>query len=99
MANAQLDQFVHALWWKGVPVIFLAGVVGLILREVVEWLGRCIGRALRSGRDRSRVTASSNLTSETRDDTAPHCPSCNQTMVRRRARRGANAGSDFWGCT
>jgi hypothetical protein len=61
MANTQLDQFVHALWWNAVPVIFLAGVVGLILREVVEWLGRCIGRALRSGRDRSRVTASSNL--------------------------------------
>ncbi|MDQ8196273.1 restriction endonuclease [Coraliomargarita sp. SDUM461004] len=29
----------------------------------------------------------------------PQCPKCNSTMVRRTARRGANAGNAFWGCT
>ncbi|MBA2430690.1 MAG: topoisomerase DNA-binding C4 zinc finger domain-containing protein [Chthoniobacterales bacterium] len=29
---------------------------------------------------------------------APHCPSCNSQMVRRNAKRGVNAGSEFWGC-
>lgn len=29
----------------------------------------------------------------------PPCPVCSKTMVRRSAKRGANAGSQFWGCT
>ncbi len=30
---------------------------------------------------------------------ALQCPKCAQAMVRRVARRGANAGGEFWGCT
>jgi restriction system protein len=30
---------------------------------------------------------------------AQQCPVCNSVMVKRTARRGANAGSDFWGCS
>ena len=30
--------------------------------------------------------------------TAPSCPQCNSTMVLRTARKGAQAGSSFWGC-
>lgn len=29
---------------------------------------------------------------------APACPKCGTPMVRRRARRGSNAGGEFWGC-
>lgn len=29
----------------------------------------------------------------------PACPACGAPMVRRRATRGANAGSEFWGCS
>ena len=29
----------------------------------------------------------------------PACPLCSKTMVRRIAKRGANAGAEFWGCT
>jgi hypothetical protein len=29
----------------------------------------------------------------------PRCPVCGSAMVRRRARKGANAGNEFWGCT
>jgi restriction system protein len=28
----------------------------------------------------------------------PTCPNCNSAMVRRTARRGPNAGKNFWGC-
>lgn len=31
--------------------------------------------------------------------TAPACPACGKTMVQRTAKRGAQAGSRFWGCT
>lgn len=30
---------------------------------------------------------------------APTCPTCAKAMVRRTAKRGANAGGEFWGCT
>ena len=30
---------------------------------------------------------------------APSCPLCSKPMARRTAKRGANAGSEFWGCT
>ena len=29
----------------------------------------------------------------------PNCPKCDRPMVRRTARRGANAGGEFWGCS
>ncbi len=31
--------------------------------------------------------------------TSPDCPECKGPMVRRTARKGANAGNDFWGCS
>ncbi len=31
--------------------------------------------------------------------TTPGCPICAKPMVKRTAKRGANAGSEFWGCT
>lgn len=31
--------------------------------------------------------------------TAPACPQCNAPMIRRTARKGANAGNEFWGCS
>ncbi len=32
------------------------------------------------------------------DYTTPTCPSCNVKMTLRTASKGANAGSEFWGC-
>lgn len=32
-------------------------------------------------------------------DAAPSCPVCAKSMILRTAKRGANAGSAFWGCT
>jgi restriction system protein len=29
----------------------------------------------------------------------PACPECGSAMVRRMARRGPNAGGEFWGCS
>ena len=31
--------------------------------------------------------------------TGPICPACTKAMVRRTAKRGANVGGEFWGCT
>ena len=34
-----------------------------------------------------------------RSSDAPACPTCGQAMARRTAKRGANMGAAFWGCT
>jgi len=33
------------------------------------------------------------------EQVAPLCPKCSAPMVRRLAKKGANAGQEFWGCT
>jgi restriction system protein len=45
-------------------------------------------------------TASGNTPSSTpASGTAPVCPTCSATMVERVAKKGANAGQRFWGCS
>jgi restriction system protein len=38
-------------------------------------------------------------TNATRASSAPSCPICAGSMVMRKAKKGAKAGSTFWGCT
>jgi hypothetical protein len=33
------------------------------------------------------------------NSTGTSCPDCGSSMVKRKARRGANAGGEFWGCS
>jgi len=34
----------------------------------------------------------------THQASAPDCPKCGSEMIKRRARKGSNAGNEFWGC-
>lgn len=58
-------------------------------------------RQARSGADASpaRSAAASAAPSASSPPQASCCPLCTQPMVRRTAKRGANAGGEFWGCT
>ncbi len=47
MANPQLEQLTHALIWKAVPVLILASVGGLLLREFLNWVQGSTKRATR----------------------------------------------------
>ena len=58
------------------------------------------GRRLRGMMADVKQTQSSVPTSETEPSLgAPLCPRCEAPMVLRTARRGANAGDQFWGCS
>jgi ssDNA-binding Zn-finger/Zn-ribbon topoisomerase 1 len=54
--------------------------------------------------DRAPMQSAENLSSDSvpknnpTPEASPSCPICSQSMIRRTARRGRNAGSDFWGC-
>jgi len=53
----------------------------------------------RSVRPQASVALAKPVTPFQADSTAPVCPVCSEPMVRRVAKRGANAGSSFWGCS
>lgn len=58
-------------------------------------------RQARSGADASpvRADAASAAPPAASPPQASNCPLCTKPMVRRTAKRGASAGSEFWGCT
>jgi ssDNA-binding Zn-finger/Zn-ribbon topoisomerase 1 len=96
MPKAQLDQFVHALFSQVVVVVILCGAGGLLLKESIQWLER---KATRFGQERKQRRLSNKTASSVLNVESPHCPACNSLMVKRTAKRGANAGSEFWGCS
>jgi restriction system protein len=64
-------------------------------------------RQAKAGIDRSPARSASNSSAAAAPAVPPNlaqvqaanCPLCSKPMVRRTAKRGANAGSEFWGCT
>ena len=50
-------------------------------------------------RRRQDQTDASDPTDPSADSSSPACPACGKAMVLRTARKGAHAGSRFWGCT
>lgn len=52
-----------------------------------------------SGRDADPWASGDQLEKERKIETmAPSCPACGSVMVRRVAKKGSNAGNEFWGC-
>ena len=101
MGNAALDQFSNELFSKVTTVILVCGIAGILLRALREWLehkATQIGKARRAARKAQQSAVAAAVYHGPTDD-APHCPACNAAMVKRTARRGANAGSEFWGCS
>jgi DNA-binding helix-hairpin-helix protein with protein kinase domain len=47
----------------------------------------------------SHSAGTQHSTSSSQRTSAPSCPRCGSPMQRRTARRGANAGGQFWGCS
>lgn len=49
--------------------------------------------------DRTQERQARNASPRAAKTAAPTCPRCAQSMVRRTARKGSNAGQEFWGCS
>jgi len=58
-----------------------------------------IRQAQGSARPQQDVAKSEQAAKEAPPSAAPTCPACAKAMVRRTAKRGANVGGEFWGCT
>ena len=99
MPNVVLDPLIHALFSQVVPVLIIAGIAGLLLRELLQWLERSATRAFQSRRSALRQSTG-NLSSINRQtENIPDCFACDAPMVKRSVRRGPRAGKQFWGCS
>jgi restriction system protein len=94
--------------WKSaqVGVVLIREFFGVIVAEKAERgifdgtrLARLI-EGLQSGATTPAKTASAMQPTQSRpgERASPACPKCGGEMVRRLAKRGANAGREFWGC-
>lgn len=61
--------------------------------------GDRLERLLQQARASAGVKVPHTDTADPSSAAAPACPKCNSVMVLRTARKGANAGSEFWGCS
>lgn len=48
--------------WKAVPVIILAGLAGLLLRELLQWFERSVTRGIRSRRNAQKTKSTKQMT-------------------------------------
>lgn len=93
MPNPVLEQFTHSITSIVIPVVIVCGILGIVLGELRKWVERRatrLGAAVKKTRALRAMAADASI--------APHCPNCNAVMERRTAKRGVNAGSQFWGC-
>ena len=56
-------------------------------------------QAAKNGRPASATTSAARPAASPTTTASPACPLCTKPMVKRMARRGSNAGGEFWGCT
>jgi hypothetical protein len=84
---ADLGQHIKASYIQ-VFANFLQYVIppALLLGAIVG-----IGKKMAAGRGRPTFTIAHHE--------GNNCPECGASMIKRKARRGANAGGDFWGCS
>jgi hypothetical protein len=97
MATAQIDQFTEALFGKAESVMIVCAILILVVGIPLYWLRlkaeRGLIRVIRSSRNRRQTQKSAPDTNSF--ETVPHCPIYNALMVKRLARRGSSAGSNF----
>jgi hypothetical protein len=98
MPSAQLDQFIQALEAEAVPPLFVAilgaGLLGFLFKRLEHALVRAV-RSARGGRRMEKLVTNTNIRAA---GIVRFCPVCHSQMIKRNARRGSQAGQEFWGC-
>ena len=93
LAGFQHKLFVTALAYL-VPATIVAGLIQIFRRDAENWLVAKL-RALFHGKPKPPAAQQDEMIL----DAPPCCPDCRRPMVKRKARKGDNRGSQFWGCS
>ena len=92
-----LTPFTEKLTHGVVGWLILAGVVGIVARELRDWAERSVDRWAKA--KRNPKAAPQPAAKHGAEAQSPHCPKCNAPMRQQRARRGDHRGEHFWGCS
>lgn len=76
-------------------VAWMGGGFFLVMGALSFWRQVCEGWV---NRRREEHSPASTMSRETHASAAPACPDCGGEMIQRKARRGPNPESRFWGC-
>lgn len=90
IASAMIPSVLKGLATAGqyaMPILFVSAAI-------LSWFRRSKPNSLQKV-----STSSTQSPSHVRNSNSPSCPLCSGDMVRREAKRGANVGRAFWGCT
>jgi Topoisomerase DNA binding C4 zinc finger len=93
LAEFQHKLFVTSLAFV-IPAAIVAGLIQVFKRDVERWLVAKL-RALFHGKPKPAAARQDEVIL----DAPPCCPECRLPMVKRKARKGDNRGSQFWGCS
>lgn len=80
---------------KGKPILLIDGKA--LARHIREIKGTPAAAAIVGAKPATSTAPKQVLSVQTR--TEPTCPKCGAPMIQRTARKGANAGNSFWGCS
>ncbi len=90
-------------WLESKDPCVVANVLLVLIRRAMGMLAsqtRRQGEAfLESGGFRERLTTQRLEARDAPQEETPACPECGQPMRRRTARKGPNAGKEFWSCS
>jgi hypothetical protein len=92
-----MDTIMHLFWTRYLPLLVLALIVGIAIREGLEALANRFAQGMRKRRQNRRAKDYEQMTDDEMLN-APHSPKCGGLMILRKAERGARAGESFWGC-
>lgn len=92
-------------WFCSKDSIIEANCLLILCNRLVSMLGKQIETLLSSFREEGGFTEA--LTSErlayrieqSEKEEAPACPKCGKPMIKRMAKKGVNAGKEFWSCS
>ena len=97
MAAPNLDPFIQQLGSKALAAVIVAGVIGIAVYALRTWFEGWIDRKVRRWKSKREAKRYEGMSDDDVLD-ATRCPNCAGTMILRTARKGANAGENFWGC-
>jgi restriction system protein len=79
---------------------FTADAIAFAAGKPIELVGStALMKMIRGVQTSGNIAAHPSFSPNEPDQMAPTCPRCGSKMVMREAKRGANAGQRFWGCS
>ena len=111
--DVQYQSCIHILkqkhnfnkWLRSGDSMIVANCMLILCNRLIMMLGKQIEKQLATFREEGGFTEAltaerlAHRTEMSLQDNAPLCPQCGKPMIKRMAKKGMNAGKEFWSCS